>query len=70
MQPWQSRVIDEKSELDGRISRLRDYLEGEMFRSLDPLDQDLMRRQLGYMEAYSLTLRQRIKNFERPHGTV
>lgn len=60
MEPWQERVVAEKTELDGRITRLRAALETQ---SLDNLQRDLMNRQLAYMLAYSSTLRDRIESF-------
>ncbi len=60
---WQIRVLQEKSDLDERIDRLSSYIKDPEFRELDLLKRDLMLRQLGYMQAYSLTLGQRIDDF-------
>lgn len=65
MQDWQRRVIDEKKELDARIGRLEAMLDAPKSRDAVSLRQfDLMRRQLGYMQAYSSTLAQRISEFQ------
>lgn len=62
---WQTRVISEKRELDARIGRLEAALDGPQSRDAVSLRQfDLMRRQLGYMRAYSLTLAERISEFQ------
>ncbi len=64
MLDWQQRVLDEKKELDARIGRLEAALDTPNERSAVGLRQfDLMRRQLGYMRAYSLTLAERIGDF-------
>lgn len=61
MEPWQTRVIAEKVELDDRINRLRRVLSKPEDYPLDLVSRDLMSRQLGYMEAYSSCLRDRIE---------
>ena len=66
MEPWQQRVVAEKSELDGRIARLESFLATDDFLALD--QRDLMSRQLGYMKAYSDTLRDRIESWSQPNG--
>ena len=44
MQPYEQRVMDEKAELDARLERLRAFMGGQTFRSLDNLQRDLMAR--------------------------
>jgi hypothetical protein len=66
MTDWQQRVLDEKSELDARLARLKAFLEGPKAKALDPLQLDLMSRQAAYMTAYSSTLAERIELFGRP----
>lgn len=62
---WRLRVMEEKRELDERIGRLEASLDGPKARDAVSLRQfDLMRRQLGYMRAYSLTLAERIAEFQ------
>jgi hypothetical protein len=65
MDAWKQRVIDEKKELDERIARLTMILDQPSFvrMHIDLEQLDLMKRQLGYMQAYSLTLRDRIELF-------
>jgi hypothetical protein len=55
---WLDRVMREKVELDSKILRLSAALDNPDI----PLPQlDLMKRQLGYMSAYSSTLKERIE---------
>lgn len=63
IQEWQARVLHEKEELDARIFRLDSYLASNKANEIDNLQRDLMQRQLGYMRAYSSTLRDRIEAF-------
>lgn len=70
MEPWQERVVSEKSELDARIHRLRAVLSNDSRYPLTHPQRDLMNRQLAYMLAYSSTLRDRIENFGGTDGTI
>lgn len=62
--PHQQRVIDEKSQLDERLSKLTEFVTGnEMFNSL-PLDERArLRRQRRVMREYSEILGERIAAF-------
>lgn len=68
MKDWQQRVVDEKTELDGRLDRLRAFFGTGLYRTLQPLQQDLMQRQASYMDAYSSTLRERIESWRPDNG--
>jgi hypothetical protein len=70
MEPWQERVVTEKSELDARINRLRAVLNNDTRYPLTHPQRDLMNRQLAYMLAYSSTPRDRIELFGGPNGTI
>lgn len=63
---WKDRVIEEKLELDARLERLDAMIASDKFKGFDLLDQDLMRRQAGFMRAYSHTLAERIDLFSDP----
>ncbi len=63
MQPHQQRVVDEKAELDDKITKLKAFTEGGVFQSLDKLDKDLLESQLVVMVPYSAILSQRIGRF-------
>jgi hypothetical protein len=54
------RVINEKADLDGRIERLAERIQ-ELNPARDGAELGLMSEQLGFMRAYSTTLRRRIE---------
>ena len=66
MKPWQVRLVEEKSDLDERILKLKLYLSkgdngnGDSHESDDD-ENDLMWRQLVYMESYANILGKRIR---------
>ena len=62
--PHQQRVLDEKQELDIRITRLDEFiLRNALFRQLDPEEQARLRRQLDVMRELSVILGERISAF-------
>jgi CRISPR/Cas system endoribonuclease Cas6 (RAMP superfamily) len=64
MQPHQQRVVDEKSELDDRIGKLRTFIvESPIFVKLDSAEQNRLNRQYSHMRAYSDILGERIAAF-------
>lgn len=63
MLPHQQRVVDEKAELDDKLSKLNAFKESDLFKSLDVEDRALLVVQATYMEAYSKTLGKRIDRF-------
>lgn len=65
MKDYQQRLIDEKAEIDVRTEKLREFMEGDIFDSIDYSQQDLYRVQLCAMETYRLCLGLRIANFQR-----
>ena len=65
MKEHQKRVIDEKQELDGKLSRLHKFFEGEVFLSLPPDEQARLLHQAEVMDQYSTILRERIEAFEK-----
>jgi len=56
---WIEKVKVEKSELDARILRLEGALRAPAGIPAEQLD--IMRRQVGYMRAYSSTLKERLE---------
>jgi len=60
---FQQRVIREREELDTKISRLRPFIGGEVFRGLEEEEQTRLEEQLECMENYSTILLERIENF-------
>ena len=63
MQEFQQRVVDEKTELDLKISKLESFLDTELFRSLDRDEQVRMTQQYVVMKRYSEILQSRINHF-------
>jgi hypothetical protein len=62
MQPYRQRVVDEKLELDGRVSRLEVFLRDPS--QIDPVELLLLRCQLETMRAYSCVLLARIASWK------
>jgi hypothetical protein len=63
MQPHQQRVVDEKTELDERLTKLIAFLDNPLFAGLDSDEQDRMKRQAEHMTNYSVVLGERIAAF-------
>lgn len=63
LQPFQQRVIDEKSELEKRLAALNLFIDGEAYRHLDQAEQSRLRQQRYYMDGYLQLLRERIDAF-------
>jgi hypothetical protein len=64
MQPHQQRVIDEKTELDEKLSKLHDFIQDNpMFKTLPEDEQKRLGRQDFIMAEYSNILRERIEAF-------
>lgn len=62
---WQTRVADEKVELDKKIADLNNWVNvNPLFAQLDQEDQNLLREQLMAMLAYSGILLKRIRRFK------
>lgn len=61
--PHQQRVVDEKSELDEKLSKLDAFLRTDTFKSLRNEEQILLDRQATAMRIYSGNLGERIKLF-------
>jgi hypothetical protein len=64
MQPFQQRVIDEKLELDEKITKLAAFRTTSLFDSIDPSEQSRMTDQEVTMREYSRILGERITFFQ------
>lgn len=64
MQPHQQRVVDEKSELDEKISKLTSFMGSDASNVLSLTEEDDLEEQLEYMEKYSKVLERRISKFK------
>ena len=63
MQPHEQRVVDERNELEGKINKIWEFIGGDIWQSLNKVDQDLLAIQHNAMTAYSATLSARISRF-------
>lgn len=63
IEPHQQRVIDEKTQLDDRLYKLADFLDGETFKTLPFDERQRLRDQHNAMHTYASILGQRIEHF-------
>lgn len=63
LQPHQQRVVDERSELNDKSTKLDEFIQGEFFKTLSPRQQYLLKKQLWLMEEYGKVLDLRIEDF-------
>lgn len=63
MKPHQQRVVDEKTSLDEKISKLISFMESDASSVLSLSEEDDLEEQLEYMEKYSEVLERRISKF-------
>ena len=63
LQPHQQRVVDEKTELDERLTKLIAFFDSPIFAGLQTDEQDRMKRQADHMTNYSVVLGERIAAF-------
>lgn len=60
MSDFKTRLLEEKHEVDLKISKLQQFLAGTVFNEIDPRQQSLLKVQLPLMQAYSQVLQERI----------
>jgi len=63
LQPHQQRVVDEKTELDERLTKLIAFFNSPIFAGLPADEQDRMKRQADHMTSYSVVLGERVATF-------
>lgn len=63
MQPYQQRVVDEKTELDAKLEKLAAFIQSDAFRMLNVHEADLLKEQHMAMKCYSRILAERIAAF-------
>ena len=63
LQPHQQRVVDEKTELDERLTKLIAFFNSPIFAGLQEDEQGRMKRQADHMTNYSVVLGERIAAF-------
>ncbi len=65
LQPHQQRVVDEKTELDKKAKALSDFIGLNLiFETIDPAEQERLKRQNDIMWQYSEVLGERIEAFK------
>ena len=64
MQPHQQRVVDEKTELDDKLTKLMSFIEGNtVYAGLPEDEQKRLKEQAIFMRGYSDVLAERIAAF-------
>jgi crAss001_48 related protein len=64
MQPHQQRVVDEKTELDTKLDKLKAFImDSPIFKTLPVDEQKRLNAQYDVMEQYSKILKERIAAF-------
>jgi hypothetical protein len=63
MSPFQQRVVDEKSELDDKIAKLKAFWDNPIFPTLPEAERQRLEKQSNIMDDYSAILGERIANF-------
>jgi len=53
MSTFKERLLNEKKELDEKAIKLEDFINGEQFSKIDPVQMSLLNIQLQSMAAYS-----------------
>lgn len=65
MQEYQQRVVEELEELQERLTRLTDFINGRVFLTLEEEAQELLVKQYLLMKDLRAVLRARIEYFGR-----
>lgn len=63
MKPHEERVVQEKKDLDEKLTKLQTFVDGPVFSQIAPQDRDLLLRQRSHMRKYSEVLGLRIARF-------
>ena len=65
MEAFVERMIVEKDELQDKVTKLENFVNGEEFRELRGLEQVYLKEQLKFMRGYLSVLRQRINFYNK-----
>lgn len=65
METFVERMITEKDELQDRVTKLENFINGEKFKELKGLEQVYLKEQLKFMKGYLSVLRQRINFYNK-----
>ena len=65
MEAFVERMITEKDELQDKVTKLENFINGEKFKELKGLEQVYLKEQLKFMKGYLSVLRQRINFYNK-----
>jgi hypothetical protein len=65
MSTFKERLLNEKKELDEKSVKLEDFINGEQYSKIDPVQMSLLNIQLNAMGTYSQCLLERIAWLEK-----
>lgn len=65
MSTFKERLITEKQDLDDKLIKLVEFVNGEKFSSIDPIQKTLLKIQSSAMATYSQCLLERIAWLEK-----
>lgn len=65
MEAFIERIVVEKDELQDKVTKLENFINGEKFKELKGLEQVYLKEQLTHMRAYLSVLRQRINFYNK-----
>jgi hypothetical protein len=65
METFIERMIVEKNELQDKVTKLENFINGEKFKELKGLEQVYLKEQLKFMKGYLSVLRQRINFYNK-----
>lgn len=65
MEAFVERMVVEKDELQDRVTKLENFVNGEKFKELKGLEQVYLKEQLKFMKGYLSVLRQRINFYNK-----
>ncbi len=65
MEAFVERMIVEKNELQDKVTKLENFINGEKFKELKGLEQVYLKEQLKFMKGYLSVLRQRINFYNK-----
>jgi len=63
MKDFKGRVLVECKELEVKVDKLIDFMSGDIYPTLAPIDQGMLMAQLSHMKFYAGMLRDRIERF-------
>lgn len=63
LQPHEQRIVDERTDLMDKITKLHAFFKTEIFDNLEEVDQKLLEEQVQLMMNYSDVLLKRINRF-------